>query len=69
LLVGLLRAKPVATLRTVNCAPNTVAPEGSVTVPWIVPVDWAVIVVVCSMAIVVKANRSTKPWKRRIASS
>src|SRR6185312_5493928 len=29
---------PVASLVTVTCAPGTTAPEGSVTVPWMVPV-------------------------------
>src|SRR5262249_26941992 len=37
----MMRSNPVAWLRTVHFAPETTAPDGSVTIPRIVPVDWA----------------------------
>src|SRR5262245_11169854 len=39
-----MRSNPVAWLRTVTFAPETTAPDGSVTMPWIVPVDWAKVI-------------------------
>src|SRR5215813_10913232 len=37
----MMRSNPVAWLRTVTFAPETTAPDGSVTMPRNVPVDWA----------------------------